>query len=296
MHRKFIPLGVIFLSVFLTGTLLAQETGIAEVYSSELKGKQTSSGSFYNPNLYTAAHKMHAMGTQLKVTRTDENARRWVIVTVTDRGPFVSGHIVALSKAAGERLGMDERSTATVIVEAISSGYSNQAAAKKTAAPAPAAPKVNTPPSGNTAGTSVGIANVRTPGSSAAAPGSEFTEKSPQAAAKAKTQEMPLARQGIQNYGLYSIPIQKPEKRGYGVQIMVLSSAETMLDQVAALQKKWFDEKILVGIVPTASGDGRLYKIILGVFDTEQSAKVYEANLRKKFKIDGFVVSLENFY
>ncbi|MEY4135252.1 MAG: hypothetical protein RL386_1602, partial [Bacteroidota bacterium] len=159
-----------------------------------------------------------------------------------------------------------------------------------------AAPKVNTPPGDNTPGTSIGIANVRQPGSSAAVPGGEFTEKSPQAAAKAKTQEMPLARQGIQNYGLYSIPIQKPEKRGYGVQIMVLSNAETMLDQVAALQKKWFDEKILVGIVPTASGDGRLYKIILGVFDTEQSAKVYEANLRKKFKIDGFVVSLENFY
>lgn len=299
MSKKFIPHGISILSFFLPGFFLAQETGIAEVYSSDLKGKQTSNGSIYNPNLFTAAHKMYAMGTQLKVTRTDENARRSVLVTVTDRGPFVSGHIVALSKVAGLRLGMDEKSTATVIVEAISSGYSNQAAAKKTAATVPSEPKVNASPGSGIGDPAIGIANPRTTPSNAPASRTQFTEKSPQTN-KTKAQndpgEFPLARQALQTNGLYRIPIQQPEKKGYGVQIMVLSSADAMLDQVAALQKKWFDEKILVGIAPTARGDGRLYKIILGPFDTEASAKVYEASLKQKFKIDGFVVDLKNFY
>jgi len=296
MNKQFIPLSVFILSFCFSGVLRAQETGIAEVFPSAYKGKLAANGSSYNPNLYSAAHKIHAMGTQLKVTRTDDNARRWVIVTVTDRGPYTAGHILALSKAAGLRLGMDESSTATVIVEVISSGYSNQPVAQKTAAPVPATPKVNTPPGGTVATPTIGIANTRTQNTNA--PASQFTEKSPQASnTKAQNDpgEFPLARQALQTYGLYRIPIQQPDKRGYGVQIMVLSSAEAMLDQVAVLQKKGLEKRILVGIVPATRGDGRLYKIILGTFDTEESAKVYETNLQQKFKIDGFVVNLVNF-
>ncbi|HOY20925.1 MAG TPA: SPOR domain-containing protein, partial [Haliscomenobacter sp.] len=60
---------------------------------------------------------------------------------------------------------------------------------------------------------------------------------------------------------------------------------ESMLDKVAELQGKWFDN-ILISM-----DGGKKFRVILGPFDTEGSARAYEANLKKK-KIDGFVVNL----
>jgi rare lipoprotein A len=63
----------------------------------------------------TCAHPSAPFGTRLRVT--DLESGRSVVVTVTDRGPFVRGRVVDLSLAAARRLGMVERGIARVRVE-----------------------------------------------------------------------------------------------------------------------------------------------------------------------------------
>ena len=284
MNRLILPLSFLAFFCCLIPTLTAQETGIAEVYPAAFNGKTTSSGSAYNPLAMTGAHKMHGIGTMLKVTRTDENARRWVIVKVNDRGPYTAGHIVTLSKAAALRLGMGENSTATVMVEVMSAAYSNSSTKEKTPAPTAQKVKVNTAPS-----TASGAPKTYT----TTPPSGQFTAKGGQAPKAASPAPLPVVRQELNTFGLYKIVLQLPKRQGYGVQVMSLNRPENMLEQVALLQKKWFDN-VLVSIEPGGgfSGSEPVYKIILGPFDTEQQARTYAYNLKQKFKMDGFVVYL----
>jgi rare lipoprotein A len=87
-------------------------TGTASWYGPGFAGKPTASGEPFHPGRRTAAHKTLPFGTVLLVTRTDTGDR--VRVVVNDRGPFVKGRIVDLSKGAARRLDLLESGTATV--------------------------------------------------------------------------------------------------------------------------------------------------------------------------------------
>lgn len=73
-------------------------------YGPGFHGKLTASGETYNMNAMTCAHKRYPFGTILKLINieTDQSAT----VTVNDRGPFVAGRDIDLSKAAAERVGI----------------------------------------------------------------------------------------------------------------------------------------------------------------------------------------------
>lgn len=58
-----------------------------------------------NPNAMTAAHKNRQLGS--KVTVKSQRTGRTIHVTITDRGPYIKGRIIDLSKEAANRLGMD---------------------------------------------------------------------------------------------------------------------------------------------------------------------------------------------
>ncbi len=91
------------------------EEGLASYYGQRHKGRRTASGSIYDPAQLTCAHRTAPFGTRLRVT--DLETGRAVIVTVTDRGPFVRGRVVDLSLAAARELGMVHRGVARVRVE-----------------------------------------------------------------------------------------------------------------------------------------------------------------------------------
>lgn len=65
-------------------------------------GKKTASGSSFNPNGLSAAHKSLPFGTKLNITNLDNG--KSVIVTVNDRGPFVAGRILDVSYGAAKQL------------------------------------------------------------------------------------------------------------------------------------------------------------------------------------------------
>jgi rare lipoprotein A len=64
---------------------------------------QTASGEPMNPAELTAAHRTLPFGTKLKVT--NQKNGKTVIVRINDRGPFIKGRVIDLSKAAANRLG-----------------------------------------------------------------------------------------------------------------------------------------------------------------------------------------------
>lgn len=70
----------------------------ASYYHDKFNGRKTASGEKFDNNLYTAAHKTLKFGTKIKVTNSVNN--EFVIVTVNDRGPFVKGREIDLSKKA----------------------------------------------------------------------------------------------------------------------------------------------------------------------------------------------------
>lgn len=70
-----------------------------------------------NPAAMTAAHRSYKFGTLLKVT--NKRNGRSVVVRINDRGPFVKGRIVDVSKAAAHKLGMVRSGHAPVCVTRI---------------------------------------------------------------------------------------------------------------------------------------------------------------------------------
>jgi len=79
------------------------ETGIASFYGDKHQFKKTASGELYNHDLKTAAHREIPFGSKLEITNLDNG--KSVVARVNDRGPFVKGRIVDLSKSAFSSIG-----------------------------------------------------------------------------------------------------------------------------------------------------------------------------------------------
>jgi rare lipoprotein A len=76
--------------------------GLASWYGPQVKGLPTASGETFDPQGYTAAHKTLPFGTDLLVSYRG----RSVAVTVNDRGPYVGGRELDLSRAAAKDIGL----------------------------------------------------------------------------------------------------------------------------------------------------------------------------------------------
>lgn len=81
---------------------------IASYYADKFNGRRTTSGKKFSNSGYTAAHKKLPFGTKVKVT--NEANGRFVIVEITDRGPFVRSKEIDLTKRAFMDLADNKRS------------------------------------------------------------------------------------------------------------------------------------------------------------------------------------------
>ena len=96
--------------------LLAKATvGQASWYGPGFHGRRTASGEIYNQYAFTAAHRYYRFGTQVRVTNL--NTGLSVIVRINDRGPYIHGRIIDLSKAAASSIGLLHSGVAPVRVE-----------------------------------------------------------------------------------------------------------------------------------------------------------------------------------
>lgn len=91
------------------------ETGIASYYADKFEGRKTASDVVFRQNKMTAAHRSLPFGTKVKVTNlTNGNT---IKVRINDRGPFVEGRIIDLSKKAAGKLQMINAGIAEVKIK-----------------------------------------------------------------------------------------------------------------------------------------------------------------------------------
>lgn len=80
------------------------ESGIASYYGPGFHGRKTASGQRFNMNAMTCAHRTAKFGSHLRVTNLKTG--RSIVCLCNDRGPFVRGRVIDLSRAAARALGM----------------------------------------------------------------------------------------------------------------------------------------------------------------------------------------------
>src|SRR5688572_29000535 len=111
---------VFFLQCLFLPLIAQVQTGKASFYADKFEGSSTASGEKYKHSKLTAAHKTLPFGTKVRVTNLANNES--VEVTINDRGPYVEGRIIDISKSAAEKLGFVSQGLAEVKLEVIDAG------------------------------------------------------------------------------------------------------------------------------------------------------------------------------
>lgn len=92
-------------------------TGVCSYYARSHNGHITAGREKFDSNALTAAHRTYPMGTKLKVTNVAND--KSVIVKVNDRGPFVKGRDLSVTRRAAQELGFVKQGTAKVRIEQV---------------------------------------------------------------------------------------------------------------------------------------------------------------------------------
>ena len=93
------------------------QSGMASYY---WEPQALASGGRFNPNALTAAHKTLPFGTRVRVTNKSNGSS--VVVVINDRGPYVGGRVIDLSKAAAQAISMTGAGVASVKIAILSKG------------------------------------------------------------------------------------------------------------------------------------------------------------------------------
>ena len=110
LYAAYVPLKIFLAIIFCILTACAsnpaanhfKQKGQASYYADSLQGNHTANGEIFKQNALTAAHRKLPFGTKVKVTNLDNG--KSVVVRINDRGPFVRGRIIDLSKTAFKKI------------------------------------------------------------------------------------------------------------------------------------------------------------------------------------------------
>ena len=100
--------------------IFESSVAVASFYGRKFVGRPTASGEIFNPALMTAAHKTWPFGTIVRVVNLKNN--KSVVVKINDRGPFIEGRDIDLSRGAAQRIAMVNDGVARVRLEILKWG------------------------------------------------------------------------------------------------------------------------------------------------------------------------------
>jgi rare lipoprotein A len=109
-----------FVMCFCLAAAAQTQTGKASFYADKFEGSPTASGEKYRHSKLTAAHKTLPFGTRVRVTNLSNN--QTVDVVINDRGPYVDGRVIDLSKSAAEKLGFINQGLTDVKIDVLDAG------------------------------------------------------------------------------------------------------------------------------------------------------------------------------
>jgi rare lipoprotein A len=140
-------LSLIVIMILVGGVVAAQMPtlfyGEASWYGDRFHGRKTANGETYDMQQMTAAHRTLPFGTLVRVTNLEND--RSVVVRINDRGPFIAGRILDVSRAAAEALGMVKSGVARVEVRVVDGSAANT---PEVAQPDPAKAEIDGRPAG----------------------------------------------------------------------------------------------------------------------------------------------------
>ena len=292
-HQRIFFIALLFALPFaqLFAQNATEEYGTASYYGDEFHGRKTASGEKYNKSDLTCAHKTLPFGTKIRVTRLD--TKNSVIVRVNDRGPFIKGYVVDLSRKAADAIDMLDDGVVKVKIEVV-----EKKSAQKDDTPEPSTGTTK-PEERSTSKTegSKGVKDLKptqTTGPDREAPKTEKPAAKPVNNNKtAPAVAKPVTAKNFQDKGLYQLELKEPEKKGYGIQVSTLNNADRVFKEVAKLQGNWPD-KVLVSIEPDKNDESKTaYKLIIGPFTDKKSAERNLKTASKKGYKKCFLVNLE---
>lgn len=130
VHRRnwLSPLALALALLPMTQAQALTTEGMASYYGDRFNGRRTASGERFDQGELTAAHRTLEFGTRVLVTNKVNG--RSVEVTINDRGPYVHGRSIDLSKEAARELGMLGRGVAPVELRVLEFGGSDASGSK----------------------------------------------------------------------------------------------------------------------------------------------------------------------
>ena len=274
-----------------------EEFGKCGYYADALHGKKTASGEKYDKTLLTCSHKTLPFGTSLKITRLDNG--KSVVVRVNDRGPFIDGYIVDVSRSAAVQLGLIRDGVAKVKVEIVNATSTTNAATtvvkpatyatgNSAVEPADPAPQATTSRPASVAAAKAQLVKGKSSDQPATSVAPATYNK------PTTTQPVPAAAQSAGSKAivseLYQIELKTVRGSGYGLQLAVLSSTESLFQTVSTLQATW-PGKVMLNHEGTAGNE--MYKIILGPYAPRKEAEAQERKAASKGYKKAFVVAFE---
>ncbi|MBZ9626805.1 septal ring lytic transglycosylase RlpA family protein [Psychroflexus sp. CAK1W] len=232
------------------------QTGKASFYADKFEGRPTASGEIYEHNLATAAHRKLPFGTKVKVTNLENN--KTAIVKINDRGPFIRGRIIDLSRSIANALDIIKSGATEVRIEVLDKNAS--VSNKK-------AEYVATPATNNKKKQVEQLAQVR----------KESAENF-----KNTTKDDSEEKES------YELIVDEVTPNFYGVQIASFSESDNLI-RLAYKLKASYKSKVLVQVKTV--DQTKLYTVILGQFDNRKAAEGFKTNLQDKYP-GSFIVDM----
>lgn len=254
----------------------AQSSGYASFIGDKFHNMKMASGETYDKATLIAGHRTLPYGTQVKVTNTSNGQS--VIVTIKDRGPFVKGEIIEISRAAGEAIGMVYDKKTPVRIEVVGAGTTTVATTTTVQEPKE---EVVTPRAASTENTTKGGDDIPKEYNATT------TKPKVETAPKSTWKPTPKKSTATGNTGVFKADILNQPKTGYGVQIGVFSDLNAVIDKVTQLKAIGFSD---VYFTIDTQGGKTTHKVIIGNYQNQDQATAYKKALRSKYKLDGFVV------
>ena len=175
------------------------EKGLASYYSDNYHGRKTANGERYDKNKLTAAHKTLPFGTKVRVYNPSN--KKSVVVVINDRGPYVKGRIIELSRKAAQEINLIKAGVTKVEVTILN------------------------PPKNKAQKSS---------------PNSKATSENKKVATTKNVENMIEEAQKIEPGGFYKMQVLKMSPKGFGVQVAGYSDYQSVVKQLAVIQNNWF--------------------------------------------------------
>jgi len=235
------------------------ETGIASWYGPGFHERQTANGEIYDQNEMTAAHKTLPMPSIVRVTNLDNG--RSVVVRVNDRGPFVAGRVIDMTRRGAQLLGFLGTGTAKVRVQIMTDETRAIVADARRNTPAALSEDGAAPPPKAAPRSKIEVAGIAADGRQSAPPRNADDGATAETSSRPVT--IPNTIQGEEREGRFvpAAVVSEGPVRG-GRQIFVQAGAFTVPDNANRLSAKL--SAVGANVSPANIGGRRFYRVRVG--------------------------------